>query len=81
VSQGETIVVDDVNSDPRYLSCSIETKSEIVAPIKVNGNIVGEIDIDSHDPARFKEDDRKLVDSIAELVGQYMEQHTPAAKA
>jgi len=81
VSQRETIVVDDVNSDPRYLSCSIETKSEIVAPIKVHGTIVGEIDIDSHDPARFKQDDRKLVESMAEIVGQYMEQRTPAAKA
>ena len=74
VSQGQTIVVDDVNSDPRYLACSLDTKSEIVAPIRVHGQIVGEIDIDSHDPARFKEDDRKLVESIAEIVGQYMEQ-------
>ncbi|HVZ18986.1 MAG TPA: GAF domain-containing protein [Terriglobales bacterium] len=81
VSQGETIVVDDVNSDPRYLACSLETKSEIVVPIKVHGKIVGEIDIDSHDPARFKDDDRKMVESIVEIVGQYMEQHAPAAKA
>jgi len=81
VSQGQTIVVDDVNSDPRYLACSLETKSEIVAPIRVHGKIVGEIDIDSHDAARFKEDDRKLVESIAEIVGQYVEQRTPAAGA
>jgi L-methionine (R)-S-oxide reductase len=81
VSQGQTIVVDDVNSDPRYLACSLETRSEIVAPIRVRGQIVGEIDIDSHDPARFKDDDRKLVESIAELVGHYMEQHAPAAGA
>ena len=74
VSQGETIVVDDVNSDPRYLSCSIDTKSEIVAPIRMNGHIVGEIDSDSHDPARFKDEDRKLVEACAEMVGQYMEQ-------
>ena len=81
VSQAQTIVVDDVNSDPRYLACSLDTKSEIVAPIRVHGKIIGEIDIDSHDPARFKEDDRKMVESIAELVGQYMEQRTPAAGA
>ena len=29
-STGETVIVDDVNSDPRYLACSIETRSEIV---------------------------------------------------
>src|SRR5512146_2700607 len=32
-SSGKTVIVDDVNSDPRYLACSIETKSEIVAPV------------------------------------------------
>src|SRR5215469_15528575 len=31
-SSGKTIVVDNVNSDPRYLACSLETKSEIVVP-------------------------------------------------
>jgi L-methionine (R)-S-oxide reductase len=35
VAQGETVIVDDVSADPRYLSCSIETKSEIVVPIRV----------------------------------------------
>ena len=33
-SEKATIVVDDVNSDPRYLACSIETRSEIVVPIR-----------------------------------------------
>ena len=32
-SSGQTVVVDDVNKDPRYLACSLETKSEIVVPI------------------------------------------------
>ncbi len=36
-TSGHTVVVDDVNSDPRYLACSIETKSEIVVPIRVRG--------------------------------------------
>jgi L-methionine (R)-S-oxide reductase len=74
VTQGSTIVVDDVNSDSRYLACSMETKSEIVAPIRVNGKIVGEIDIDSHELGRFKTEDRELVDRCAEIVGQYLEQ-------
>ena len=30
---GTTVNIDDVAKDPRYLACSIETKSEIVAPI------------------------------------------------
>src|ERR1035438_4628078 len=60
VTQGQTVVVADVNSDPRYLACSIETRSEIVAPIFVKGEVVGELDIDSHTPAAFSDDDRKI---------------------
>ena len=73
VAQGETVIVDDVNSDPRYLSCSIETKSEIVAPIWVHGTIVGEIDIDSHTAAAFGIEDRAFVERCAELIGNYLE--------
>ncbi len=73
VAQGETVVVDDVNSDPRYLSCSIETKSEIVVPIRVHGAIVGEIDIDSHTAAAFGSEDRAFVERCAELIGNYLE--------
>jgi L-methionine (R)-S-oxide reductase len=76
VSTGTTIVVDDVHSDPRYLACSIETKSEIVAPIRMRGKIVGELDIDSHTPAAFAADDRALVEHCAALVGRYLEKTT-----
>ncbi len=72
-SSGRTIVVDDVNSDPRYLACSIETKSEIVVPVRVRGTVVGELDIDSHTPAAFGPDDRELVEHCAALVGRYLE--------
>ncbi len=73
VSTGQTVVVDDVNADPRYLACSIETKSEIVAPVFVKGNAVGELDIDSHTPSAFTAADRQLVEHCAALVGNYME--------
>lgn len=72
VASGETQVVDDVNSDPRYLSCSILTKSEIVVPIRADGKIVGEIDIDSHAPAAFTEADRAFLEETAQIVGNYI---------
>lgn len=75
-SSGQTVVVDDVKSDPRYLACSLETRSEIVAPVLVNGKVVGELDIDSHTPAAFNDDDRKLVEHCARLVGSYLEKTT-----
>ena len=60
-----TIVVDDVNSDPRYLACSLETRSEIVVPIMRGGDVLGEIDIDSDRLAAFGTEDRRLVESVA----------------
>ena len=74
VATGETVIVDDVNADPRYLSCSIETKSEIVVPIYVHGKVIGEIDIDSHAPAAFTEDDRLFLEEATRIVGTYIEQ-------
>ena len=73
VSTGQTIVVDDVSRDPRYLACSLETKSEIVAPIFVRGKAVGEIDIDSHFPAAFSAEDRDFVEYCASLIGKKLE--------
>ena len=72
-SSGKTIVVDDVRNDPRYLACSIETRSEIVVPIFVRGQVAGELDIDSHFLSAFTNDDRALVEYCARMVGQRLE--------
>jgi GAF domain-containing protein len=72
-SSGKTIVVDDVGKDPRYLACSLETKSEIVVPIFVRGAVAGELDIDSHFLAAFTSEDRELVEYCAQLVGKRLE--------
>jgi L-methionine (R)-S-oxide reductase len=72
VAQGETIVVDDVRADPRYLACSIETRSEIVVPIRVAGKIVGEIDIDSHSAAAFGAEDRAFLEKCAAVIGAFL---------
>jgi len=69
-SSGKTVVVDDVKKDPRYLACSLETKSEIVVPIFVQGKVAGELDIDSHFLAAFAAEDRELVEYCAQLVGK-----------
>jgi L-methionine (R)-S-oxide reductase len=65
-----TIVVDDVNADPRYLACSIETRSEIVVPIMQDGEVFGEIDIDSDRAAAFGQPDRALLEPIASLLAE-----------
>lgn len=73
VARNETIIVQDVAADPRYLSCSIDTRSEIVTPIRVHGRVMGEIDVDSHTLDAFRSDDRKFLETCAELIGNYIE--------
>jgi L-methionine (R)-S-oxide reductase len=66
----ETIVVDDVNSDERYLACSIETQSEIVVPVMRGGEVLAEIDVDSDRRAAFGAADRRLLESAAAVLAQ-----------
>ena len=73
VALGRTVVVDDVNADPRYLSCSIKTRSEIVVPILAGGKAVGEIDVDGHTTAAFTGVDRVFLEEVAGVVGGYLD--------
>jgi GAF domain-containing protein len=68
---GRTEVVDDVNADPRYLACFASTRSEIVVPIAYEGTVVGEIDVDSDEPAAFDDEDRRSLERIAVLISQH----------
>jgi GAF domain-containing protein len=65
-----TIVVPDVNADPRYLACSIKTKSELVVPIMDGVACLGEIDVDSFMPDAFTAADSGLLEDIAAELGQ-----------
>ncbi|HVH55769.1 MAG TPA: GAF domain-containing protein [Vicinamibacterales bacterium] len=67
-SEKASIIVDDVNADPRYLACSIETRSEIVVPIMLDGEVLGELDIDSDARAAFTDADRALLERVAALL-------------
>jgi len=71
-SSGKTEVVDDVHKDSRYLSCFVSTKSEIVVPIKKDGKIVGEIDIDSDKPSAFSNDDKVFLEKIADMLSEHI---------
>jgi len=69
---GKTEIIPDVNSDPRYLSCFISTKSEIVVPIKKDDKILGEIDIDSDVNDAFNSDDRQFLEKIADMLSLHI---------
>jgi len=53
VSENRTLNIGDVSKDPRYLSCDLRTKSELVVPIRRGSEAIAEIDIDSHTPNAF----------------------------
>jgi L-methionine (R)-S-oxide reductase len=73
VAQNDTVIVDNVHSDARYLACSLETRSEIVVPIRAHDAVVGEIDIDSHDLAAFSAKDKEFLEKCAAIVGGFMD--------
>ncbi len=64
--QKQTVVVPDVNADPRFLACSLETRSEIVVPVMDGSTCLAEIDVDSDHPDAFGDTDSELLESIAE---------------
>ncbi len=64
----ENFVVQDVSSQDNYISCGWKVKSEIVIPIFVEGENIGQIDIDSHTVNPFTKDDENLLEYICEKV-------------
>ena len=68
----ETFVVPDVHDQDNYLSCSIDTKAEIVVPIMKNGENIGQIDIDSHTLNPFTKEDREMLEWLCEEVAKIM---------
>ncbi|PIF44801.1 GAF domain-containing protein [Chryseobacterium sp. 52] len=68
----ETFVVPDVHQESNYLSCSIDTKAEIVVPIFKDGENIGQIDIDSHTVDPFTAEDRELLEWLCNEVSKIL---------
>ncbi|MAZ28179.1 MAG: histidine kinase [Cytophagaceae bacterium] len=60
----KNFVVPDVNAQDNYIACSITVKSEIVIPLFVNGENIGQIDIDSHTPDPFTKADEDFLEWV-----------------
>jgi L-methionine (R)-S-oxide reductase len=69
---GQTIVVQDVSKDPRYLSGSSMVKSEIVVPIHVKKQLAGELDVESYFADSFPESEQEFVEACAHVVAAYL---------
>ena len=64
----ENFVVQDVSEQENYISCGWKVKSEIVIPIFVNGENIGQIDIDSHTANPFTNEDEELLEYVCQEV-------------
>jgi GAF domain-containing protein len=69
----ETVLVEDVAAEANYLACSLETRSEIVVPIRARGAYRAQIDVDSHVPAAFDAIDREALETLAGAMGSRLE--------
>ncbi len=72
VQEGRDLNIRDVSADSGYLACSTETQSELVVLIRRNDDVLGQIDVDSDEPAGFDDAEetavRKVADALATLL-------------
>jgi GAF domain-containing protein len=66
----ETVIVPDVNAFPGHIACDVASRSEIVIPLIKDGRLLGVLDIDSPQVARFDEDDGTGLNAAASLLVQ-----------
>jgi GAF domain-containing protein len=69
---GQTIAVDDVTKDPRYLPGSPMVMSEIVVPIFARNKLAAELDIESYFPATFTKSEQDFVEACAAIFAKYL---------
>ena len=62
--------VPDVSEVENYLACSPRVKSELVVLIRAGDEILGQIDIDSHQKAAFTEQDEEEVQAVADKLAE-----------
>ena len=68
----QNFVVPDVSAQDNYIACSITVKAEIVVPIFVNGENIGQIDIDSNTPDPFTEADERYLEFVCAKVAEIL---------
>ena len=67
-TKAETLIVPDVEKFPGHIACSSLSKSEIVIPVKRNGEVVAVLDVDSDTYDFFDDTDKKFLEEIVQLI-------------
>ena len=68
----KNFVVQDVSKQDNYISCGWKVKSEIVIPVFVNEENIGQIDIDSHTANIFSSKDEELLEFVCKKVASLL---------
>ncbi|PYV15171.1 MAG: serine/threonine protein phosphatase [Acidobacteria bacterium] len=61
----KTIVVGDVQKDPRYVKSNPETRSELVVPLEYGGKVIGVVDLESPQLNYFTEEHVRILSTLA----------------
>lgn len=69
----QNFVVPDVKAQDNYIACSINVKAEIVIPLFVNGENIGQIDIDSHTADPFSREDELFLEFVNEEISKILD--------
>ena len=64
-ANGETQLVADVHAFPGHIACDALSRSELVVPVKRNGEVIAVIDLDSPEPDRFSPEDAEGLEALA----------------
>jgi|SRR6056297_264247 len=68
----QNFVVPDVQAQDNYIACSISVKSEIVVPLFVDGENIGQIDIDSNITDPFTEEDERFLEFVNGEIAKFI---------
>ncbi|AIT80368.1 GAF domain-containing protein [Novosphingobium pentaromativorans] len=69
-ASGQTQVVPDVHAFPGHIACDAETRSELVVPVIVEGNVIAVLDLDSPIPGRFDQVDAAGLERLARIAAK-----------
>ena len=68
VARGESILVADVHAFPGHIACDAASRSELVVPLRRNGEIIGVLDLDSPLPNRFTAEDQAGFEALMQIL-------------
>lgn len=71
-SEQKTLLIDDVHQFPGHIACDAASQSEIVVPLVKEGKLIGVLDIDSPEKARFDEEDQKYLEIYVEELMRHL---------